>query len=207
MARCAPLRAATLTLALALCASRAPAAHADEGSWTSSALHLKIVMRAIAYDHNLRKQEAIPLRVGVLYDPRSRPSEAHALAIVERMREQARDMTLKRRTVYVDMVRLEEDARLRATLSLGLSILYLVPGLELADVRRVIRVTRDLDVITACGVEAYVYAGVSIGSILRGESPKILINLAASRLEGADLSSQLLQLAEIVDVDATKETP
>jgi hypothetical protein len=164
-------------------------------------------MRAVAYDHNLRKQGAGPLRVGVLYDPRSRRSEAHALAITEGIREQARGMTLKRRTVYVDPIRLEEDARLRATLSLGLSVLYLVPDLQLADVRRVTRLTREIDVITACGVEAYVYAGVSIGSILRGESPKIVVNLAASRLEGADLSSQLLQLAEIVDADPVKETP
>jgi hypothetical protein len=54
-------------------------------------------------------------------------------------------------------------------------------------------------VVTLAGVPAYVAAGLALGVALRGERPHILINLAASRLEGADLAAELLKLATIVE--------
>jgi hypothetical protein len=54
-------------------------------------------------------------------------------------------------------------------------------------------------VVTLASVPAYVGAGLAIGVALRDGRPHILINLAASRLEGADLASELLKLATIVE--------
>jgi hypothetical protein len=48
------------------------------------------------------------------------------------------------------------------------------------------------------GVPRHVASGLALGVGLRGGRPRILVHVEASRLEGADLSAELLKLAEIV---------
>jgi hypothetical protein len=74
---------------------------------------------------------------------------------------------------------------------------YVTP-LRAVDVKLIAAVARSAHVTTMTGVTHYVTRGLAIGVALRGGRPRILVNLEASRLEGADLSSELLNLVEIV---------
>jgi hypothetical protein len=66
------------------------------------------------------------------------------------------------------------------------------------DLRIVTSISRQAGVRTVTGVPRYVEGGLGIGIDLKGERPEIVVNLAASRAEGADLDAQLLKLARIV---------
>jgi hypothetical protein len=48
------------------------------------------------------------------------------------------------------------------------------------------------------GVPEYVERGLAIGVGVKGERPEIVINLDASRAEGAELNAQVLRIARIV---------
>lgn len=76
------------------------------------------------------------------------------------------------------------------------TLLYLTPVRAL-DVEDVMRVTRSARVTTMTGVVRYVELGLAVGVRLRGDRPRIVVNLAASKLEGAEFGAELLKLSEI----------
>jgi hypothetical protein len=59
--------------------------------------------------------------------------------------------------------------------------------------------TRRSSTITLTGVPAFVDAGLTVGTDLQGDKPRLLVNLAAATAEGAQFESRLLKLAKIVD--------
>ena len=58
--------------------------------------------------------------------------------------------------------------------------------------------TRKRHVITVGSREDYVKRGVSLGVFLASGRPTIMVNLSASRSEGAAFSSDLLRLATVI---------
>jgi hypothetical protein len=73
-----------------------------------------------------------------------------------------------------------------------------VTPLRAADLRLLMAAARTSRITTVTGVPEYVETGLAIGIGVKGERPEIVINLTASRAEGADLDAQLLKLARIV---------
>jgi len=85
----------------------------------------------------------------------------------------------------------------RALDSLDVDVVYLTP-LRAKDIGSITRVTRELHISTMTGVEEYVREGVAVGLGVWQEKPRVLVNLDASKAEGADFSSRLLSLAQLV---------
>ena len=75
--------------------------------------------------------------------------------------------------------------------------LYITP-LRAVDIRELAAAARVARVITMTGVPGHLNDGLSLSVGLRAGRPKILVNVNASRAEGADLSAELLKLAEVV---------
>ena len=48
------------------------------------------------------------------------------------------------------------------------------------------------------GVPVFVEDGLAVGIAMKGNRPLVVINLTASKAEGADFSSQLLHIAKII---------
>ena len=76
-------------------------------------------------------------------------------------------------------------------------VLYVSP-LPRVDVQQVTSVTRPGRITSLTGVPRYVEDGVSVGLDVEGDRPQIVVNLAASRAEGADFAAQLLKLAHVL---------
>ena len=74
---------------------------------------------------------------------------------------------------------------------------YFCPGLD-RDVAEALKVTRSKSIRTLTGSRAYVKAGIAIGIINVQDKPKLLVNLPASRAEGAKLDSAILRVAEVI---------
>ncbi|HEV7428816.1 MAG TPA: YfiR family protein [Thermoanaerobaculia bacterium] len=80
----------------------------------------------------------------------------------------------------------------------GIDAAYIAP-LRAVNVEALFVVLREKRIRTVTAVNEYVLAGAAVGLSLRGDHAEIVINLPASRAEGADFSSQLLRLARIVE--------
>jgi len=173
-------------------------AHAQPDAWLSSPLHADILMSALSYSRTLKRMPGPTLPVGVLFDPGVEEAVRGSAAVVSRLEALAKRMTFHgKRIVVRGIPLLASDELLEATLR-EVAVVYLVPGLSARDLGRVTAASRRAGVVTASASASFVRRGVSLGITLRLSKPKILVNLAANKAEGADFSSRLLRLAEVI---------
>ncbi len=77
--------------------------------------------------------------------------------------------------------------------------------LRAVGIDAITEVTRLLNVVTCTGVPEYVSEGLAFGLSILGEHPFIVVNLHASREEGARFSSELLKLSHVVGSEERPE--
>lgn len=197
--RTSPLRARRALLALLALglASLAPAARlAAQDVAVPVEVQVPLFIKIFAFDRNLAAQPG-PLVLGVLFQGKYRRS----VTVAEDVRRAVSDAERKPaggtelRIVLID---LDETPDLAETLAKHrVRVLYVSP-LRAVDIRTLTAVSRLAGISTVTGVPRYVEAGLAVGLDLKGERPEIVVNLLASRAEGADLDAQLLKLARIV---------
>ncbi|MFL5494852.1 MAG: YfiR/HmsC family protein [Gemmatimonadales bacterium] len=78
----------------------------------------------------------------------------------------------------------------------GVRVAYVTP-LRAVPTSDVAAATREHQVVSVTGVVQYVEEGLAVAVDAKGERPQIVINLAASRAEGAAFAGQLLKLARL----------
>ncbi len=158
-------------------------------------VQLPILLKVLSFDRKLPVRAPREIVIGVAYQGGNRES---TLAQEEGMRvigtQAAPGGTATLRVVPID---LDESTIAQAHAKRALTHLYVAP-LRATDVRAIAAWAREAGVTTMTGVSRYVADGLAIGVGLRGGRPRILVNVEASRLEGADLSAELLKLADIV---------
>ena len=159
-------------------------------------VQVPLFIKIFAFDRNLAAQPG-PLVLGVLFQGKYRSS----VTVAEHVRQAVGDAGRKTaggselRIVLID---LDETPDLAEALTRNrVRVLYVSP-LRAVDIRTLTAVSRLAGISTVTGVPRYVEAGLAVGLDLKGERPEIVVNLLASRAEGADLDAQLLKLARIV---------
>jgi hypothetical protein len=190
---------AGLAAGLVLAGLAAPSAAAQELA-VPVAVQIPILAKILNFDRKLQERAGGRLVIGVLYQSRYRTSAAVA-ADVCRVLEQLPASALgalesmERSCVAID---LDATAALDSALKRkGVRVLYVSP-LRAVHLQDVAAVSRAAQITTVTGVPRYVETGLAIGVDMKGERPEIVINLAASRAEGADLTAHLLNLARVV---------
>jgi hypothetical protein len=187
------LRPRRFLVALALFVG-APASAAAQEMAVPVDLQIPLLIKILSFDRNLGDRTVV---LGVLYQRKYRASANVANEVRDAVKRLPRESAGGRpvRAVPID---LDDTPSLASALERhGVTVLYVAP-LRSADLRALAAATRSSQVITVTGVPAYVETGLAIGVGVRGERPEIVINLVASRAEGADLGAQLLKLARIV---------
>ena len=76
-------------------------------------------------------------------------------------------------------------------------MLYISP-LRAMSLDKILQTSTRRRLLTFSGVPDYVASGVAVGFGVRDDKPLIVINLPAAKAEGADFSSQLLRVAEVI---------
>jgi hypothetical protein len=171
-----------------------PAAAADEVPPEQQVL---ILSRALVYDDNFKDRVGSEVRIAVLTKPGHTASEASGAAMVKAWKGVG-NLKLAGLPLKVSAM-VWKDA---ATFGPGLAgdavdVLYVCPGLE-ANLAEIVELTRKRHVITVGSREDYIRKGVSLGVILVNARPTIMVNLPASKTEGAAFSSDLLRLATVI---------
>lgn len=140
------------------------------------------------------------VRVAVLYQPNDSASVDEKDELVEEMTSLFSRVRLpKGRELQASGLAFRSRKDLRKELEEGsIDVVYVVRGLD-ASVVDIRTVTRELSCVSVTNQESNVDNGLGIGLISRGSKPTIVVNLQATKAEGADLNPALLRVAEVVD--------
>jgi hypothetical protein len=154
-------------------------------------LQADLMTRVIAFDRNAPVPG--PLRIAIVYQKGNRAS---ASATKQMARALAGAMSGDR---PIEVVRIDIDSvALTPALQAQRPFAAYVAPVRAVDLANVVACLRAVRVRSFSGVTAYVRDGIAVGMSARGSRPRLLINLPASRAEGAEYSSDLLQLAEVI---------
>src|SRR3954452_9173750 len=154
-----------------------------------AAVQVPLLLKILTFDRHLAAA-AEPLVVGVVFQRRNRASAAIGDEVRVLLAASARPI----RVIVID---LDETHDLRGTLLReSVRVVYIAP-LQAVSVSTLTEATRGERVVSMTGVPRYVEQGLAIGIDMSDSRPRIVINLAASRAEGADFSAELLKLARL----------
>jgi hypothetical protein len=156
-----------------------------------------LLVKILNFDRNMMGRPDGDIVLGILYQRKFRTSANVAEEVREAVKRLPASAVGGRRVRSV-AIDLDETPDLDAVLARQqVTVLYVTP-LRAADLRLLMAAARTSRITTVTGVPEYVETGLAIGIGVKGERPEIVINLTASRAEGADLDAQLLKLARIV---------
>lgn len=163
-------------------------------------IQVPLLMKVISADRKLAERSGSELVIGVFYQPRYRVSVATMESFVEAAGSPPTS-PIAGQSARVIPVPIEGEPDWESlVVSNNLDVCYVTPlrAIGIADLLPVVRAHKT---ITCTGVPEYVDAGLSVGFDTRGGKPQIIINVNAAKHEGIDFSSQLLNLARIVEKD------
>jgi hypothetical protein len=150
-----------------------------------------LLVKILSFDQSGPGGTGDPRVVAVVYQGRNRVSAEVARDMGTRL-----EATGSIRTLLIDLDRTPDlgDALAR----IKASALYIAP-LRAIKVDDLAAASRDGQVVSLTGVPGYVDQGLAVGLELSAGRPQVVINLGASRAQGARFSAQLLKLARVVD--------
>ncbi len=190
MNRLVPLSLAALLLLLA---SSSPA----QDMPVSVEMQYSLFVRTLSFDRSLQDDKSRKIVIGVLYQEGVRTS----MQAKEEFLSAADQSDIK--TLFgrpIDCIAVSaNDTPLGVTLKrLGVAVLYVSP-LRTVDIATIADDLANTGILSITGVPEYVQDGIAIGVGNRGGRPAILVNLREAKRQGADLSSQLLRVAVLID--------
>jgi YfiR/HmsC-like len=160
-------------------------------------IQLPLVLKVLTAERN-RPLEARPvLVIGIVFQRTSRESrEVKDRLVAEIENRTVNDWAAPVRFGLIDVSNPRDLASGVATTKPGILYVCPLPGF---DIGAIVSLSRARKILTFTGVPAFVKSGLSVGfGSERGET-KIIINRTASLAEGADFSSKLLKLAEVIE--------
>lgn len=158
------------------------------------AVQIPLFLKVLTFDRQLRARAGTEVVVAVAFQSRNRASVAakdDALRALASVRDSVDGLPV--RAVAID---LDAENIASALTKHHLTVLYVAP-LRAIDIGAIAAAARTAHVTTMTGVPEYVARGLAVGVRLQRDRPKLLVNLTASKLEGADLSAELLKLAVV----------
>ena len=163
-------------------------------------VQVQIMVKILNFDRRLPERLGGRLTLGVLYQGRYRTSANVGGEVCRTLMALPASALGALDSLQITCVKIDLDNTpdLPAVLKRErVQVLYVSP-LRAYQLEDVVAASRDAQITTLSGVPRYVETGVAIGVDMRGDRPEIVINLPASRAEGADLNAQVLKLARVV---------
>ncbi len=163
----------------------------------STELQYKLLLKILTFDRNLETRIGDEIVIGILYQSKFRLSEITKSSWVRSI-EESEIKTLEDIPIRFVNIDLNEENNIAEVISReNVDILYITP-LRAFNLKSITELSQSNKIITFTGVPEYTEDGIGISIGTKGNKPQIIINLDASKLEGCDFSSKLLNLARIV---------
>ena len=157
-------------------------------------VQMPILLKVISFDRQLHTRAPRDVVIGVIMQGGNRASVAAHDQAIEILT--AAGTTVDGIPVRVITFDLDRQSVREVFANVALTHVYVTP-LRAVDIGELATQARAAGVTTMTGVAEHLGRGISIGVGLRAGRPKILVNVRAARAEGAELSAELLKLAEL----------
>ena len=184
-------RIASWVLMLMLCCAIVPQRAGAQEMELPVSTQIPLFLKVVTFDRQWASLPDDSLVVGIAYQSGFRTSATTSTEVERQLRKTTGH---KVRVVLID---LDRASLVDVMVQQRVTILYVAPlrAFSVADIAKAATAAR---VTTFTGVPAYVLQGISVGARLQGERPKLLVNISAARRCGANFTSELLKLAEVV---------
>ncbi len=158
-------------------------------------VQVPLLLKILSFDRALTGSRTDPLVVGVVFQGRNRTSSEIGAEVRSRLTAAGRPGG--GRVIRVVSIDLDQtDDFLAMLLRDSVRVLYVAP-LRAIAISTVAAATREGLVVSFTGIPRYVEQGLAVGIDVNGMRPQIVVNLAASRAEGAQFSADLLKLVRL----------
>jgi len=155
-----------------------------------------LFLKILTFDRNLKSRAGNEIVIAIIYQTKFKSSINTKDEFMDVMKKSTikkiQDIPLKLVSVDIEAGSLEDAIKKE-----NADVLY-ITQLRAVDIINIVKLCRTKKLISITGVPDYVKAGVSVGIDIKEQQPQILINLPGAKAEGADFSSQLLNLAKII---------
>ena len=157
-----------------------------------------LLLRVLAYDRNVARRTGATVSVLVLARQGDRASEERAAELAGAFEEVAREVVLAGLPVKAEVLHLREASTLEARLDEKPATLVYVDEALAPMLPALAQATRRHSALSAGASRALAEAGLAVAVVARQARAGIIVNQQAARLEGLDLDSALLAVAELV---------
>jgi YfiR/HmsC-like len=164
-----------------------------------ASIQYNLFTKILAFDRNVeaRTSSAGDLVIGILYQEKVRSSVIEKDEMVTAMKASSQVLVGGHKVTY-KLIPLPESGDVRSVLSSSKVSMYYLTPLRGIDISSILTISHSQKILTLSGVPSYCDKGVSVCIEQVGEKAGIVIHLSSARLEGADLSSQLLKMARVI---------
>jgi hypothetical protein len=160
-------------------------------------IQIPLISKILTYDRNLPQRAGELVVVGIIYQSSFRESSTVKNQILKSVSD-ARLETLGGMPFKLETIDLERRDDLAGVLrSRNVTIVYVTP-LRAYDIASILEPCRANKILTLTGVSGYTDDGIAVGIGIQYQKPKILINLASAKAEGADFDSHFLKLVRVL---------
>lgn len=154
-----------------------------------------LVLRVLSYDRNLSSRAPEQREILAVFAPGNTASERACRDLASALSALGSRVTVADRRIRARAHAYRDPESLAQAMRSAVAV-FVCGGLE-GSVGAIARETRAQSVLTLTSNEAQVRSGLAVG-ILQGRSQtRLVVNLPASRAEGARLDAALLRLAEV----------
>jgi hypothetical protein len=181
-------------VAIAALLGATPRARAED---VPASRQVLIVLRALAYDGNLKTRAGETINIAVMHKKGNSASEQSANAISHAFKTLQSTLVAGLPIDITPLAYAGPDSLKKALLGSGIDLLYVCEGFE-SEIDAIKEITRDASVLTVGTRQSYVEKGLSFGVFELDGKNTILLNLPSSRYEGAAFASDLLRLAKVL---------
>lgn len=160
-------------------------------------LQIELMLKVASYDKNLKQRAGDRLRVAVLFKQDDADSARYAGQALKALSEV--DDVSGMPVEPVSVIFTDAAALARFTREGGVSVLYVAPGFQDAELEAVARALDGISVLSAGALPRYTLRGLVLGFDLVGGKPKLWVHLERARRQHVELSSSVLKLMRVIE--------
>ena len=156
-----------------------------------------IVLRALAYDGNLKSRAGHTVNIAILHKKGNSASEQMAAAVTQAFI--SRQSTLVTGLpIAISRLAYRTPGELKDSIvESGIDLLYVCDGLE-SDLDAIKDITRQTRVLSVGANREQIEKGITLGVVEMDGKVTILVNLQGSRLEGVSFTGDFLRLTSVI---------
>ena len=160
-------------------------------------LKAKILLVALAYDRNLKARVGNSVTVGVAYRTDNQASTKAKAEMIQAFEALGTQTFLGLPLQIAELPIDNQENASGLVQQRGIDIIFISDNIgDKLDI--LLRLSHEEKTATMTTNADYVQRGVALGVVLQGATPRLLVNLPASKAAGLNLSAELMRIAKVI---------